>query len=199
MELVLASGSPRRFELLQLLDRPFRVVHPDIIEQQHPHERPLDYVERLAREKAEAGAQLCASEGLTNAAVIGADTVVVCADQVLEKPRNEADYKQMMELLSGRAHQAITAVALHHNGATTSKVVSTTVYFKHLNAAEIAAYWQSGEPKDKAGGYGIQGRAGKFVTHIEGSYLAVVGLPLYETEQLIVQVEAAVAKDNYER
>ncbi|CAB0150556.1 Maf-like protein YhdE [Pseudidiomarina piscicola] len=185
MQLVLASGSPRRFELLQLLDRPFSVVKPNIEEQQQAGETAEAYVSRLAVEKAQAGAKLSSVE----AAVIGSDTVVVCEQQVLEKPVNQADYTSMMHKLSGRSHHALTAVALHYNGATNVALVSTMVHFKELSAAEIDAYWQTGEPKDKAGGYGIQGRAAKFVRHIEGSYLAVVGLPLYETEQLIQAAE----------
>ncbi|MDN7124283.1 septum formation inhibitor Maf [Pseudidiomarina sp. 1APP75-32.1] len=185
MQLVLASGSPRRNELLQLLDRPFQVVRPQVPEQQQSGEHARDYVLRLAAEKAEAGAQLSGSD----AAVIGADTVVVCDNEVLEKPTDEQDFKRMMAKLSGRAHQALTGVALHHNGANDRVLVSTTVHFKILTDDDISAYWQTGEPQDKAGGYGIQGRAGKFVTHIEGSYLAVVGLPLYETEQLIQAAE----------
>ena len=186
MQLVLASGSPRRYQLLQLLDRPFSVVRLDVPEELAANEAPADYVQRLARSKAEAGALLSA----TDAAVIGADTIVVCDQQVLEKPKDEDHFRQMMALLSGRSHQAMTAVALHHKGATEVVLVSTVVHFKSLTDAEITAYWASGEPQDKAGGYGIQGRAAKFVRHIEGSYLAVVGLPLYETEQLIQAVES---------
>ncbi|RUO62436.1 Maf family protein [Pseudidiomarina insulisalsae] len=185
MQLFLASASPRRHELLQLLDRPFTVVRPQVPEQQQQGESPQDYVRRLAQSKAEAGAAMVNTE----AAVIGADTIVVAAGEVLEKPRDEADFKRMMQQLSGSKHQAMTAVALHYNGATEVVLVTTVVQFKSLTAAEISAYWQSGEPRDKAGGYGIQGRAAKFVTRIEGSYLAVVGLPLYETEQLIQAVE----------
>ncbi|WP_034727867.1 Maf family protein [Pseudidiomarina sediminum] len=186
MQLVLASGSPRRFELLQLLDRPFTVVRPDVPEQQALGETAQAYVERLARSKAAAGANLVQAP---DAVVIGADTVVVCDQQVLEKPRDEADFQSMMQRLSGRTHQAMTAVAVHHQGVTQARVVVTQVSFKVLSAKEIQAYWATGEPLDKAGGYGIQGHAGKFVTHIEGSYLAVVGLPLYETEQLLLAVE----------
>lgn len=186
MDLVLASGSPRRFELLQLLERPFTVVRPQVPEQQRPHESPTDYVQRLAQAKAEAGAAMVAE----TAAVIGADTIVVCDDQVLEKPADATDFRAMMRMLSGRSHWAMTAVAVHHQGQIESVVVKTQVRFKHLSDVEIANYWASGEPMDKAGGYGIQGRAAKFVTHIEGSYLAVVGLPLYETEQLIQAVES---------
>ncbi|MDX1706294.1 Maf family protein [Pseudidiomarina sp.] len=183
--LVLASGSPRRYELLQLLDRPFTVVRPDIPEQRSARETPIAYVQRLAAQKAEAGSRLCEQ----GAMVLGADTIVVCDQQVLEKPRGQTDFANMMELLSGRSHQAITAVALHYRQRTSVTTAMATVTFKPLSPEEIRAYWASGEPADKAGGYGIQGRAAKFVTKVEGSYLAVVGLPLYETEQLIVQAE----------
>lgn len=186
MDLVLASGSPRRYELLQLLDRPFTVVRPAVPEQQESGESPADYVQRLARSKAEAGAAMVQG----NALVLGADTIVVCDHEVLEKPADEADFRAMMKRLSGRQHEAMTAVAVHHNGATESVLVTTLVQFKPLTETEIAQYWASGEPLDKAGGYGIQGRAAKFVQRIEGSYLAVVGLPLYETEQLIQAVES---------
>ncbi len=183
--LVLASGSPRRFELLQLLDRPFTVVRPDIPEQRSDRETPMAYVQRLAAQKAEAGARLAED----NAMVLGADTIVVCDQQVLEKPADEHHFATMMELLSGRSHQAITAVALHHQQRIRVVTALATVTFKSLTDQEVRAYWASGEPADKAGGYGIQGRAAKFVTKVEGSYLAVVGLPLYETEQLIRQAE----------
>lgn len=186
MQLVLASGSPRRYELLQLLDRPFTVVRPEVPEQQQPHESPAAYVQRLAQSKAEAGAAMVDGDAM----VLGADTIVVCDDQVLEKPADATDFRAMMRMLSGRRHEAMTAVALHHNGATDVVLVTTMVQFKTLSDAEIASYWATGEPHDKAGGYGIQGHAAKFVVRIEGSYLAVVGLPLYETDQLIQAVES---------
>lgn len=184
LKLVLASGSPRRFELLQLLDRPFTVVRPDVPEQQQANETALAYVQRLALSKAHAGAAMAAADAL----VLGADTIVVCADQVLEKPRDYAHFVEMMQLLSGATHQAMTAVAGVKAEREAVIVSSAMVTFKPLTATEIEQYWHSGEPLDKAGGYGIQGRAAKFVTHLEGSYLAVVGLPLFETEQLIQQL-----------
>lgn len=180
--LVLASGSPRRFELLQLLDRPFTVVRPDVVEQRNATELPTDYVKRLALDKARAGASLTSADTL----VLGADTIVVADNQVLEKPTNFDHFAGMMQQLSGQTHQAITAVAAVCQGIERVVVSGAKVTFKPLSREEIADYWRSGEPHDKAGGYGIQGRAAKFVTHIEGSYFAVVGLPVYETEQLIV-------------
>lgn len=186
--LVLASGSPRRYELLQLLDRPFSVVLPAVPEVIQAHESPLDYVQRLALSKAQAGAAMSDPDAI----VLGADTVVVQGDQVLEKPQNYAHFVAMMTQLSGRSHQAITAVAAVCGQVQDVCVSTATVTFKTLSTAEIEQYWQSGEPHDKAGGYGIQGRAAKFVTHLEGSYFAVVGLPMYETEQLIQSVEGRV-------
>lgn len=183
--LALASGSPRRFELLQLLDRPFSVVRPQVPEQIQPHETPLAYVQRLALSKAQAGAKLCDAGTL----VLGADTIVVCDNEVLEKPQSYTHFVSMMTKLSGRTHQAVTAVAGVLNTIEKVVVSSASVTFKALSDAEIEAYWHSGEPQDKAGGYGIQGRASKFVTHLEGSYFAVVGLPMYETEQLIQSIE----------
>lgn len=186
--LVLASGSPRRYELLQLLDRPFSVVLPAVAEVIQAHESPLDYVQRLALSKAQAGAAMSDPDAI----VLGADTVVVQGDQVLEKPQNYAHFVAMMTQLSGRSHQAITAVAAVCGQVHDVCVSTATVTFKTLSTAEIEQYWQSGEPHDKAGGYGIQGRAAKFVTHLVGSYFAVVGLPMYETEQLIQSVEGRV-------
>ena len=182
--LVLASGSPRRRELLAQLGYTFDIVVSDVEEQRHSGETPAQYVERLSRDKAYAGMKL-ASEG---AVVIGSDTIVVKGDDVLEKPSDFADAKRMLTLLSGDVHQVMTAVtvAQGHHYATT--VVVTDVWFKTLSDDEIEQYWQTGEPQDKAGSYGIQGIGGRFVTRIEGSYYAVVGLPLYETDQLLKQI-----------
>lgn len=186
--LVLASGSPRRQELLKLLDRPFSVVVPNVPEQRESHESASAYVQRLALSKARAGAELAESNSL----VLGADTVVVCDDDVLEKPHDYDHFVDMMKRLSGRSHFAITAVAAVL-GAKEHVIVSRAeVHFKRLSDGEIDQYWHSGEPQDKAGGYGIQGRASKFVTHLSGSYFAVVGLPMYETEQLIETIEGSV-------
>lgn len=184
-ELVLASGSPRRQELLQLLDRPFTVLVPNVPEERAANESAPDYVKRLALSKARAGAQLAPPSSL----VLGADTVVVCDDDVLEKPRDYDHFVTMMKRLSGRSHYAITAVAGVLGKKEACVVSQAEVMFKTLSDEEIHHYWQSGEPQDKAGGYGIQGRASKFVTHLDGSYFAVVGLPMYETEQLIQTIE----------
>lgn len=184
-ELVLASGSPRRFELLQLLDRPFSVVHPNVPEQRLPAETADDYVRRLALSKARAGAAMVTP----NSTVLGADTIVAVDDGVLEKPIDYADYVGMMKQLSGRTHQVLTAVAAVRGQRENAILSRAEVSFKPLTDAEIERYWESQEPLDKAGGYGIQGRAAKFITGMVGSYWAVVGLPVYETEQLIQFIE----------
>lgn len=179
--LCLASGSPRRADLLTQLGYQFAVVKPDIPEQQQPQETAGAYVERLAREKALAGFALLSAP----AVVMGADTLLVLNDQVLEKPRDKAHFISMFTLLSGNTHEVLTAVAVTDGEQTRTIKVCTKVSFKSITPAEMEAYWRTGEPADKAGGYGIQGIGGRFVTTISGSYFAVVGLPLYETEQLL--------------
>ncbi|MBV2130468.1 Maf family protein [Arsukibacterium indicum] len=180
-EIALASASPRRRELLQQIAVPFSLVQVDVDESLHDGESPVAYVSRLARAKAQAGADQIHFA----LPVLGADTIVVVDQHILGKPADEADFSRMMQLLSGRCHQVLTAVALigRHNSA--SCCVTTDVSFRQLTAADIAAYWQTGEPRDKAGGYGIQGQGGRFVSHISGSYSAVVGLPLCETDLLL--------------
>ncbi len=182
--LILASASPRRQELLKLLGYPFITQPADILEQKHPQESPSDYVQRLAQEKAMA---VLMQSAQPDTAVLGSDTVVVVANEVLEKPVNFEHFQAMMQRLSGRSHQVYTAVCLATANQQWQCCVVTDVTFRELSAEDIETYWASGEPKDKAGGYGIQGLAGKFVTRLNGSYFAVVGLPLYETEHLLKQ------------
>ena len=177
----LASASPRRKELLTQLGIEFSQFSVDADESQYPNELPYKYVERLARLKACSGVEL----GYTDRPVLGSDTVVVIDNQSLCKPRDKDDFTHTLKRLSGNTHQVLTAVAFATQEKVLSCVVSTDVTFKALTDEEIKAYWQSGEPQDKAGGYGIQGLGGRFVTHIAGSYFSVVGLPLYETEQLL--------------
>ncbi|MEF2523858.1 Maf family protein [Vibrio mimicus] len=180
-KLVLASGSPRRRELLAQMGYQFEVVVPNVEEMRGAAESPAQYVERLSRDKALAGAAMVDAD----AVVIGSDTIVVKDQEVLEKPCDFADAKRMLLKLSDNQHQVMTAVSVTQGGITHSVVVTTEVWFKTLSDQEIEEYWQSGEPCDKAGSYGIQGLGGRFVTRIEGSYHAVVGLPLYETDQLL--------------
>ena len=181
--LCLASASPRRRELLALLGVEFNVLPVDIPEFPHPQERAADYVQRLAFEKAMAGL------GRSRADVaLGSDTIVVCDGDILEKPENKQHYLRMLSRLSGREHQVLTAVSVVSNAQQYTELVVTKVNFRPLSASDLEWYWQTGEPLDKAGGYGIQGKAARFVCSINGSYTAVVGLPLCETEALLERV-----------
>ncbi|MCT7654881.1 Maf-like protein [Oceanimonas sp. NS1] len=179
--LYLASASPRRRELLAQLGVRFELVRPEVEERQRPDEDAAGYVQRLARDKALAGAAL-APEPLP---VLGGDTIVVVDGEVLEKPQCEAHGKAMLRRLSGRSHRVMTAMALARGEHCRSVLVTTEVTFRALSEADIDRYWHTGEPVDKAGGYGIQGLGGRFVSRIHGSYSAVVGLPLVETEALL--------------
>ncbi|KCZ97933.1 maf protein [Hyphomonas polymorpha PS728] len=178
--LILASASPRRLELLaQIGIVPDRVSPTDIDETRRKDESPRELALRLAREKAAA----CPGEG---AYVLAADTVVALGQRNLEKAADEAEAAAFLRLLSGRAHQCITGVAVRApDGRIASRAVLARVKMKRLTQAEIAAYVAGGDWKGKAGGYGIQGAAGAFVTSINGSYTAIVGLPLYETKSLL--------------
>ncbi|MFN7163869.1 MAG: Maf family protein [Hyphomonas sp.] len=177
--LILASASPRRLELLAQIGLvPDKVVPADIDETRRKDEAPRALAERLAREKASA----CAEAGY----VLAADTVVALGQRNLEKAADEAEAEAFLRLLSGRAHQCLTGVAVRApDGRLASRTVLARVKMKRLTDAEIAAYVASGEWKGKAGGYGIQGMAGGFITAINGSYSAIVGLPLYETRMLL--------------
>lgn len=178
--LYLASGSPRRRELLTQIGVPFTAISADIDETPLDHETPAAYVERLARGKAEAGRRSGA-----DGCVLGADTAVVLDGQILGKPRDQADAQAMLMSLSGRDHEVLTAIAVLDDQRCESRVVRSRVRFRPITEPEAAAYWASGEPRDKAGGYGIQGLGAVFVAGLEGSYSAVVGLPLCETAQLL--------------
>lgn len=179
--LYLASASPRRRELLTQLGVNFSLLRVDVEECRQPGEAARAYVSRLAQEKARAGWLACQG----SLPVLGADTIVVIDQSVLEKPRDQGHAAQMMRQLSGRTHQVMTAIALATVHGIDLRLVVTDVTFRPLDDEEIAAYWSTGEPADKAGGYGIQGVGGKFVSHLSGSYSAVVGLPLLETDLLL--------------
>jgi septum formation protein len=172
MRLILASQSPRRAELLRTAGFTFDVRSRPVPEVRLPGEPLLDYVTRLAREKAEA-----AWEG-GNEIVLGADTVVMLDSHLLEKPADDAAARSMLQTLSGRAHTVITAICLRHPGGAIIDCEPTQVHFAPLTETEIAAYVASGEPMDKAGAYAIQGLASKFIDRIEGDYFNVMGLPL---------------------
>ena len=181
VSLYLASGSPRRQELLTQLGISFEKVVPGIEELRRPHESAQQYVGRLAREKAQAGVALAAHD----LPVLGADTIVILNGEVLEKPRDAAHAAVMLRMLSGNTHQVMTAVALADSQHTLDCLVVTEVTFRTLSDEDITHYVASGEPLDKAGAYGIQGLGGCFVRKINGSYHAVVGLPLVETYELL--------------
>ncbi|MCC5517690.1 septum formation protein Maf [Vibrio splendidus] len=219
--LVLASGSPRRKELLSQLGYEFSVLVTDVEECKHAQETAEEYVKRLSLDKALAALSLLKDNpsekqhvvpssdnvvsGVDNVAVgsgivaldsaaisldsetvvLGSDTVVVSQGQVLEKPIDFADSKRMLTQLANERHQVMTAVSVVSEKKQKTEIIITDVWFKPLSEQEIEQYWQTGEPCDKAGSYGIQGLGGRFVTRIEGSYYAVVGLPLYETDQLL--------------
>ncbi|ATM94259.1 Maf-like protein [Yersinia frederiksenii] len=179
--LYLASGSPRRRELLTLLDVPFEVLKTEVEEQRRPEESAQEYVRRLAQDKAQAGVRVAPQD----LPVLGADTIVVLNGQVLEKPRDKVHAQQILSALSGQQHQVITAVSLADRQDVLSAMVVTDVTFRVLSQLEISDYIATGEPMDKAGAYGIQGKGGCFVRSITGSYHAVVGLPLVETHELL--------------
>ena len=171
-ELILASASPRRRELLATAGFRFSVRARPVEEVRRALESPVEYVRRLSYEKA------MAARVRVDEIVLGADTVVVVDDNVLEKPRDAVDAHRMLQLLSGRVHQVITGICLLREGRTLQDHSLTQVHFTRLTSSEIAQYVASGEPMDKAGAYGIQGLASKFVERIDGCYFNVMGLPL---------------------
>jgi len=176
--LTLASGSPRRRQLLEMLGIPVRVVPSNIPEVRRPVETPMDYVERLAREKA-----LSVPGNL----VLGADTTVVVRDEVLEKPIDAADALRMLRKLQGRTHQVVTSVALVADETVHQATDVTNVTFRRLDESFLESYVMTGEPMDKAGAYGIQGYGAALVERIEGDFFSVMGLPLRLVLELLEQ------------
>ena len=178
--LVLASQSPRRRDLLQMLGIPHVVAPVDLDERRLPNESPETYATRLAREKALAGATRHPGRW-----VLGADTVVVLDDELLGKPESAADAAAMLARMSGRHHEVVTGVALARDGSASIRLDRTTVWFRELDAARIAAYVATGEPLDKAGSYGAQGMGAVIVDRIEGDYFGVIGLPVRLVVELL--------------
>lgn len=177
-KVILASASPRRRQLLGAAGISFEVIESFVPEQHEPGEPARDYALRMAREKAGA-----VSSRFPEAIVIGADTIVMCEDQILEKPANAGDACRMLEMLSGRVHTVVTAFALARGGSILeSSPVESRVTFRKLGEAEIDDYIATEEPFDKAGAYGIQGVGGGFISHVEGSRDNVMGLP---TERVV--------------
>jgi septum formation protein len=190
----LASGSPRRRDLLQQIGVPFRVVEVAVDEAVLPGESAAAYVARLAEAKAGAGwrkihelreAPVAAAGPAAARPVLAADTAVVLGDQILGKPADAADAARMLRELSGRTHRVLTAVALCTTRGTSCRVSSSEVSFREISATERTAYWDTGEPQGKAGAYAIQGFAAIFVADLKGSYSGVMGLPLFETAELL--------------
>jgi len=188
----LASKSPRRRELLEQININYQTIAVTIDETPLPHELPQDYVSRLALEKARAGYLALSA---TPAPVLGADTIVVCDNQIFGKPKSKVDAEKTLQTLSGRSHQVMTAVAVVTQTSTQpnkpleiKELNTNTVYFRPLDSTEIAAYIATDEPFDKAGSYAIQGLASVFIERIEGSYSGVMGLPLYETAKILTQI-----------
>ncbi len=180
--LYLASGSPRRAELLHQAGIPFHALGaPGIDESVHRGEIASDYVCRVATEKALCGFSMLSAPVRDNALVLAADTIVVLDGQILGKPASDQEAKNTLRSLSGRHHEVLTAIALQSSQHKDLQLVKTHVGFRTLDDCEISAYVTSGEPRDKAGAYGIQGRAASMITTIRGSYSGVVGLPLAET------------------
>lgn len=182
-QLYLASSSPRRRELLTQIGLPFHIVPASIDETPQAGESAVAYVERLAREKALAGLHFLAQRA--DVCVLGADTAVVLDGRILGKPADRAEALAMLQALSGREHEVLTAVAVANRDRCEAKVVGSRVTFRSVSMEEAERYWDTGEPHDKAGGYAIQGLAAVFVSRVEGSYSAVVGLPLCETSALL--------------
>jgi septum formation protein len=195
--LILASGSPRRHELLSQAGLIFTVAAADINEDLLPNEAAAAYVQRLAEEKAQAVWTLHRSTDTPEdpLIVLGADTCVVCDGQILGKPIDTADARRMLTLLSGRTHAVLTGVAAVTGGKIVRDVEITQVTFNQLNDAEIARYISNGEPLDKAGAYAIQGYAARWIPRIEGCYFNVVGLPIARTIALLAEAQAASAVD----
>jgi septum formation protein len=179
----LASSSPRRRELLLQIGVAFRLLEVGVDETVRPGEEPGSYVLRLAQAKAEAGWPR--RDAGSGAAVLAADTAVVLEGSILGKPRDRSDGESMLLRLSGHSHQVLTAVTLRHEGGAESRVSRSVVAFRSIDAAEARRYWETGEPHDKAGGYAIQGLGGVFVADLRGSYSGVMGLPLFETAELL--------------
>ncbi len=179
-KIVLASQSPRRKELLAQLDVEFQIIHTDVDESVHPNENPTDYVLRVAKEKAEAGLKKFPSEK-----ILGADTIVVLNGEIFLKPVDKTDHIRMLRKLSGQTHHVLTAVALASAEGIKNIMTDTAVTFRELSEFEINHYWDTGEPCDKSGGYASQGIASTFIKRIEGSWSGVVGLPLFETFELL--------------
>lgn len=194
--IVLASASPRRRELLSNLVQQFEVLPADIDETPFELEKPEEYVIRMAREKAEA--VIDKHQLALRDLVIASDTSVVLGDTILGKPINFEDANNMLRALSGKTHRVMTSLCVCNGGLNrvATRNVVTDVTFRDISDLEIQQYWSTGEPTDKAGAYAIQGIGSIFVSHISGSFSAVVGLPLFELSQLLSEFGVSALKEN---
>ena len=190
MNLILASASPRRKELLSLFGVPFVIRAADIDEAMDPAKAPFDEVARVSRLKA------LATEHEVDDVVIAADTIVVCGGEVLGKPRDEEDARRMLRLLSGRDRQVMTGVTVLRGGETVTFTEVTDLHFRELSEKEVCRYVASGEPMDKAGSYGIQGGAALFVDRMHGDYYNVMGLPVCRLWLMLQQLAPELMEDN---
>lgn len=194
-KIYLASKSPRRRELLRQIGISFEILllrddmsrPPDITEVVFPGEAALDYVRRVTREKAEAAWNMMLMRRLPVRPVLSADTTVVLDGMIFGKPASRSQAYTMLSSLSGNTHQVLTSIAVHFNQLQLERTQISQVTFATLSEQQINHYCDSQEPYDKAGGYGIQGSAAQFISHIAGSYSGVMGLPLYETAQLLTE------------
>ncbi len=184
----LASNSPRRFELLQQIGVSPQKIYIEVDETVLADEAGEDYVKRVTLLKAHAALEQKQQQFLPKAPIVVADTVVLWQNRIFGKPKNTQHAKEILTMLSGQTHEVITSVCVICSGFCSQQTQTTEIRLKTLTEAEIDAYIASGEPLDKAGAYGIQGLGALFVSHLSGSYSGVVGLPLYETANLLEKV-----------
>ncbi len=193
MRLILPSASPRRAELLRAAGYEFEVVVADVDEREREGETPASYVRRLAAEKSAAVQSYARREAI----ILGADTTVVVDGEILGKPRDDDEAAQMLGRLAGRRHDVLTGVSIRHDAHEAGRVESTAVWFSVLTTEDIAWYVASGEGRDKAGAYAIQGLASRFIPRIDGSYANVVGLPVAVVAELLRSVLASHPETGY--
>ncbi|MDH5544634.1 MAG: Maf family nucleotide pyrophosphatase [Gammaproteobacteria bacterium] len=183
-DLILASKSPRRVELLQQLGLKAHIISIDVDECVLPQEKPDEYVLRVSKEKARAGWEILSPE-IRHLPVLAADTAVVLDEAILGKPTDYVDARRMWRMLSGVQHDVLSAVVVTQENKTECICQRSQVRMRDISEAEMQAYWNTGEPCDKAGAYGIQGIGALFIEHITGSYSGIMGLPLFETAQIL--------------
>lgn len=184
----LASASPRRRELLRQLGVEFEVMPSNLLEVRQKDELPADYVVRVARDKALFVAKLVKERGLPAHPVLGTDTEVVLDGEILGKPQDRDHGMALLRRLAGRTHAVLSGICVVHQDIEHTALSTSRVTFGPLTEAEIAHYWETGEPLDKAGAYAIQGRAAGFIVSLEGSYSGVMGLPLYELTGVLKKI-----------